>query len=187
MGYRQAAVLASVSFFLGVLFICLNVDYRILFTPLTEDVVRDGLEFYTTFYNSPTAIKSLLHAIMGVGIIGLVGKLHKWDESAIFFDGSSLAAYVLSISVYLSVGVPASRTIASPLPEDTHEDRVEAMRVLSAGNTIMIVLLGAVLVLQAGEEYARRVEAKGAASAKPLDPKAGASAGAGETESAKDK
>ena len=37
--------------------ICLNVDYRVLFTPLTEEVVRDGFEFYTTFYNSPPAIK----------------------------------------------------------------------------------------------------------------------------------
>jgi hypothetical protein len=27
---------------------------------------------------------------MGVGILGLVAKLHKYDESAIFFDGSSL-------------------------------------------------------------------------------------------------
>ncbi|KAI0793970.1 hypothetical protein C8Q74DRAFT_547404 [Fomes fomentarius] len=58
MGYRQAAVLVSVSFFLGVLSICLNVDYRILFSPLTGDVARDGFEFYTTFYNAPPAIKA---------------------------------------------------------------------------------------------------------------------------------
>lgn len=41
----------------GVLFICLNVDYRVLFTPLTEEVAKDGIEFYTTFYRSPPAIK----------------------------------------------------------------------------------------------------------------------------------
>ena len=75
MGYRQAAVLASVCFFfgkrvslqacliltsvgeVGVLFICLNVDYRILFMPLTEENISDGFAFYTTFYNSPPAIK----------------------------------------------------------------------------------------------------------------------------------
>lgn len=39
------------------LFICLNVDYRVLFTPLTDEVARDGLEFYTTFFHAPTAIK----------------------------------------------------------------------------------------------------------------------------------
>ncbi|KAJ3475380.1 hypothetical protein NLI96_g11873 [Meripilus lineatus] len=89
---------------------------------------------------------------MGVGIIGLVGKLHKWDDSAMFFDGSSLA-------VYLSVGVPASRTIATPVQGvDTREDQIEALRILSAGNVIMIVLLGAILTLQGGEEYVRRIE-----------------------------
>ena len=45
----------------GVLAICLNVDYRILFTPPAEDVIRDGFEFYTTFYNSPPAIKASVH------------------------------------------------------------------------------------------------------------------------------
>ena len=39
------------------LLICLNVDYRVLFTPLDEDVLRDAFEFYTTFYKSPPAIK----------------------------------------------------------------------------------------------------------------------------------
>ncbi|EIW58706.1 Shr3 amino acid permease chaperone [Trametes versicolor FP-101664 SS1] len=186
MGYRQAAVLTSVSFFLGVLFICLNVDYRILFTPLTESVVRDGLEFYTMFYNSPPAIKGLLHSIVGVGLVGLLGKLHKWDDSAMFFDGSSLAAYIFSLAVYMTVGIPACRTVADPIPDvDSQEDQVEALRVLSAGNTIIIVLLGAVLALQAGEQYARRVEenlvqqATEQEKAKP--------AAAAETETKKDK
>ncbi|KAI0343149.1 Shr3 amino acid permease chaperone, partial [Trametopsis cervina] len=161
MGYRQAAVLASTSFFLGVLFICLNVDYRVLFTPLTDEVILDGLEFYTTFFKSPPAIKALMHAVMGMGLVGLVGKLHAWDESAIFFDGSSIAAYVFALAVYITVGVPSSRTVADPVVGvDTREDQIEALRILSAGNTIIIVLLGAVLTLQAGEEYARRAEAK---------------------------
>ncbi|KAH9933348.1 ER membrane protein SH3-domain-containing protein [Fomitopsis serialis] len=116
MGFRQAAVLSSVSFFLGVLLICLNVDYRILFTPLTDDVLRDGFEFYTTFYNSPPAIKALLHAVMGVGALGLCGKLNRWDESAIFFDGSSLAAYVFAMAVYISVGIPPRARSPCPSP-----------------------------------------------------------------------
>ncbi|GJE91092.1 Shr3 amino acid permease chaperone [Phanerochaete sordida] len=161
MGFRQAAVLSATCFFLGVLFICLNVDYRVLFEPLTDEVARDGLEFYTTFFHAPPAIKALMHAIMGVGIIGLVGKLVKMDESAKWFDGSSLVAYIFALSVYLSVGLPASRTIATPVEGvDTREDQIEALRLLSAGNTIIIALLGGVLFLQAGEEYARRAEAK---------------------------
>ncbi|KAI0791615.1 ER membrane protein SH3-domain-containing protein [Irpex lacteus] len=149
MGYRQAAVLASTCFFLGILFICLAVDYRVLFEPLTDETIQDGLEFYTTFFKSPPAIKALLHAVMGMGLLGLVGKLHKWDESAVFFSGSSLAVYVFALAVYITVGIPSSRTVASPVPNvDTREDQIEALRVLSAGNTIIIVLLGAILVLQ---------------------------------------
>ncbi|KAH8093736.1 Shr3 amino acid permease chaperone [Cristinia sonorae] len=159
MGFRQAAVLSSCCFFLGVLFVCLTVDYRVLFSPLTEETVRDGLEFYTTFYHAPPAIKALLHGVMGVGILGLIGKVHKWDESATYFDGSSLASFVFAIVVYISVGIPAIRTVATPVPDvDTREDQTEALRILSAANVIMAVCLGAVLTLQAGETYARRLE-----------------------------
>ncbi|TBU30731.1 Shr3 amino acid permease chaperone [Dichomitus squalens] len=189
MGYRQAAVLVSVSFFLGVLAICLNVDYRILFTPLSDSVVRDGFEFYTTFYNSPTAIKALLHGVIFLGLVGLIGKLHKWDDSAVFFDGSSLAAYIFALAVYMTVGIPSCRTVADPVPAvDTQEDRVEALRILSAGNTIIVVLLGGVLVLQAGEQWARRLESNILKEASPADKsKTVPEKPAGETESKKDK
>ena len=72
MGFRQAAVLASVSFFTGtqvpylsrtiidrlrgVLFICMNVDYRLLWS-LDDQAVKDGFVFYTTFYHAPPAIR----------------------------------------------------------------------------------------------------------------------------------
>lgn len=182
MGYRQAAVLAADCFCLGVLCICLNVDYRILFTPLTDEVVRDGLEFYTMFYHSPAGIKATLHAVIGVGITGLVGKVVIWDDSAMFFDGTSLAAWIFAIAVYISVGVPSIRTVAAPLAGvDTRADQIEALRVLSAGNTIILVLLGAILVLQAGEAYARRLDAKAMAEAQtiPEGKGVGADKGAG--------
>lgn len=35
-------------------------------------------------------IQALLHGMIGIGLIGTLSKLHKWDESAMFFDGSSL-------------------------------------------------------------------------------------------------
>ncbi|KAF8074769.1 Shr3 amino acid permease chaperone [Lyophyllum atratum] len=165
MGFKQAAVLAPVSFFLGVLFICFNIDHRILWGQLTNDVVSDGFQFYATFFNAPPAIKALLHGMIGVGLVGLLSKLHKWDDSAMFFDGSCLGAYVFSIAVYITVTIPALQAIVTPLEaventQDAEEDRVQAIRVLSAGNVIVMVLLGAILVLQAGQEYARRAEVK---------------------------
>lgn len=127
--------------------------------------------------------------MVGVGLAGLIGKLHKWDESAFFFDGSSLGAlptfirrfslrtcycsltrplyscyswsqnwenclslavaYVFGIAMYLSVTVQSLRTIVTPVEGvDTREDRLEAMRILAAGNSIIILLLGAILCLQ---------------------------------------
>ncbi|KIK07728.1 hypothetical protein K443DRAFT_672990 [Laccaria amethystina LaAM-08-1] len=157
MGFKQAAVLAPVSFFLGVQLICLNVDHRLLWGELTEDVIRDGFQFYTTFFNAPPAIKALLHGLVGVGLIGLVAKLHKWDESALFFDGTCLATYVFGIAVYLTVTIPSLRTIVTAVEQvDSRGEQVDAMRVLSAGNVIIIICLGLILALQAGQEYARR-------------------------------
>ena len=157
-------------------------------------------------------MQALLHAVIAVGLIGLIGKLHKWDDSAIFFDGSSLgtsrpslplpryrcsicihvhpilalssflrpaaacpslstrlplpvqcipicrslvcsrlppAAYVFCVAVYLTVGIPSCRTVVSPIPDvDTRTDQIEALRVLSAGNTIIIALMGGIIALQ---------------------------------------
>ncbi|KAJ7746950.1 Shr3 amino acid permease chaperone [Mycena maculata] len=160
MGFRSAAVLGPVCFFLGVLFICFNVDHRVLWGGLSDDVVEDGFQFYGTFFMAPPAIKGMLHGLVGVAIIGLIAKLHAWDDSAMFFDGSSLAAMIFALAVYLTVVVPTLRTIATPLAEDTRADRIEALTILSAGNVIIGGCMGLVLVLQAGQEYARRSDAR---------------------------
>ncbi|KAL5531646.1 hypothetical protein ACEPAG_4523 [Sanghuangporus baumii] len=161
MGFRQAVVLASVCFSFGVLFVCFTIDHKLLFGQLNEQSVEDGFFFYTTFYNAPPVIRALLHSIIGCGVLGLVAKLHRWDDTAMFFEGSSLVAYVFAIGVYLSVSIPSLRTIVDPVVDvDTRGDRIEAMRILAAGNTIIMVLLGAVLFFQGGEQYARRYEAR---------------------------
>ncbi|KAF9048280.1 hypothetical protein BDZ89DRAFT_978486 [Hymenopellis radicata] len=156
MGFRHAMVLGPVSFFLGILFICFTVDHKLLWGALTDDIIEDGFQFYGTFFNSPTAIKALLHGMCAVGLLGLVSKLHKWDESAMFFDGSSIGIYVFALAVYLSVTIPTLRTVVTPAAMDTRSDRIEALRVLSAGNVIIGLCLGGILLMQAGQEYARR-------------------------------
>jgi hypothetical protein len=104
-----------------------------------------------------------------VGILGLVSKLHSWNESAVFFDGTSLgalffpslnylilclidvfepAAYVFGIVVYLSVTIPSLRAIAEPTKEEIYSDQVMALRVLSAGNIIIMGSLLLILALQ---------------------------------------
>ena len=41
----------------GVLFICFNIDHKLLFQTLTDKSIGDGFQFYTTFYNAPLAVK----------------------------------------------------------------------------------------------------------------------------------
>jgi len=130
---------------------------------VTDDVINDGFQFYTTFFNAPPAIKALLHGMVGVGLIGFISKLHHWDESAMYFDGGRLAAYMFGVVVYLTVTINSLRTIVNPVENvDTREDQIEAMRVLSAGNVIMVACLALILVLQAGQELVKRAEANAA-------------------------
>ncbi|KAG6868789.1 hypothetical protein C0993_010419 [Termitomyces sp. T159_Od127] len=143
----------------GVLFICFNVDHRILWGQMTKDAVDDGFQFYTTFFNAPPAIKgafqALLHGMVGVGLVGLISKLHKWDESAMFFDGTSLGGFFSASGCLICVTIPALKGIVAPLEAidftaEGEEDKVQAIRVLSAGNIIVMVCLGAILFLQDG-------------------------------------
>ncbi|KIY70812.1 hypothetical protein CYLTODRAFT_419486 [Cylindrobasidium torrendii FP15055 ss-10] len=158
MGFRHALVLGPVSFFIGILFVCLTVDQRILWGEFTDAVREDGFQFYATFYKAPTAIKNMLHGFGFIGLVGLISKLHKWDESAMFFDGSCIGAYVFALAVYFTVTLPTLRTVVEPLAEDSVWVRGEALRVLSAGNIIIALCLGAILVMQAGQEYAHRTD-----------------------------
>ncbi len=60
----------------------------------------------------------------------------------------NLGIYVFALAVYLSVTIPTLRTIVTPLELDTRSDRIEALRVLSAGNVIIGLCLGGILLMQ---------------------------------------
>jgi len=87
----------------------------------------------------------------------------------VFFDGTSLGelqdtlhnpsltdvvAYVFGIVVYLTVTIPSLRALGA----EEDRDQEMALRVLSAGNIIMIGSLLLILGLQGGQEWARRQE-----------------------------
>ena len=42
--------------------------------------------------------------------MALIVKLHKWTESAMFFDGSSMALQVATIVIYLTIHIQSLRT-----------------------------------------------------------------------------
>jgi len=55
--------------------------------------------------------------------------------------------------MYITVTIPTIRTVVMPVEGvDTREDQIDALRVLSAGNTLIMVLLGGLLALQVRPE-----------------------------------
>ncbi|KAG8220872.1 hypothetical protein J3R82DRAFT_2369 [Butyriboletus roseoflavus] len=85
------------------------------------------------------------------------------------------AGYLFAISVYISVTIPCLRTIVTPVEVDTMDDRVNAMKILSAGNTIMMLALGAILGLQASPNSRRPICSSGGAT--PSDARFSSQAG----------
>ena len=58
-------------------------------------------------------------------------------------------AFVFAIAMYITVTIPAIQTVVTPVAGvDTRDDQIEAIQVLSAGNTLIMLLLGGILVLQ---------------------------------------
>jgi hypothetical protein len=92
------------------------------------------------------------------------------------------AALIFSVSIYLSVTVPALRTVIVPAKEDFYEDQVQALQLVSAGNVINLAVIALILglqvsvafvlkhrfyllnaIMQAGQEWAKRTEKKAVA------------------------
>ena len=108
----------------------------------------------------------MLHSMMGVGLVGLCGKLSKWDESAMFFDGSSLggcpllaawniplcrylAAFVFGVTLYITVTIPGLERVVLPTESSVQDgEKQEALRVMCAGNVLIAICLCGVLSLQ---------------------------------------
>ena len=174
------------------IFIASIYDFPLLyFSSLADSSIDAAERFYLSLFNAPLAVTALLHGMMGLGIIGLVAKLHRWNEMAKYFDGGSLALFMGAVCMYLGVAVPNLRLISDPTnmrlllsssiqtqrqsqleafekgestfkPSDgpmTQDEKVAAIRIVSASNTICAVLLFGVLVLQISEWYLERQEA----------------------------
>ncbi|KAL1405346.1 Protein csh3 [Vanrija albida] len=177
MGFASNIVIGSASFLLGMVFVSQVVDIPLLYLPLTDAAIDNGYHFYEMWYEAPGAVKALFHAAMGLPLIVLLLKLHKWTESALFFDGTSVALQLATIVLYLSVHIASLRTflpdsnkgsnsfnfLPQPPPRDvpaTDDEKIEAVRVLAAANALVGLLLLGVIGMQIGQEYAGNVEAR---------------------------
>jgi hypothetical protein len=146
-------------------------DYPLLWTSEeTPAAYFDMLETHLLFmYNSPPIIPRILHIIIFIGFSGFLIKLFKPSEANLLFDGSSLVLYVVSVIIYLTNIVKGLRIVSDgiydkPRPGNEHVlqlgetpvGREDSLKVLSASNTILALVLVGVCVLQAGQWYAER-------------------------------
>ncbi|WFD30625.1 Protein csh3 [Malassezia sp. CBS 17886] len=181
MGFRTGVVIGSVLFIYGVLFVTSSYDYPLLFYgPLQESAVRRAEQFYVSMHSAPTSVTALLHAVFGLGVVGIAAKLHRWTDNDKYFGSGSIFLYMASLCMYLAVTLPNIRALARPADEYyvaravfeadpwradatsfqplSFRERTSAVQVVAATNVIVMALLAGVLLLQGGEWYAIRVD-----------------------------
>lgn len=189
----------AVCFFLGILFASFPYDFPLLWTsdPVPASYY-DQLETHLRFvHQSPPLIARLLNIICAVGFLGFFVKLFRPSEANVLFDGASLVLYVIGVGVYVANIVKGLRSVSAGVWADdpagaVHRDggpltgggelvlgREDSLKVLSASNTILALVLVGVLVLQAGQWYAERKEEEAAEAADAADAAAAAAAAAG--------
>jgi hypothetical protein len=131
----------------------------------------DQLSTHLKFmHQSPPLIGRLLNIIVSVGFLGFFIKLFRPSEANFLFDGSSLILYFIGTAVYISNIVKGLRTVSSghwddpanrlgregDQPGELILGREDSLKVLSASNTILALVLVGVLVIQAGQWYAEK-------------------------------
>ncbi|RDL34594.1 Uncharacterized protein BP5553_07722 [Venustampulla echinocandica] len=164
--FATSMIVGPVCFFLGMLFSSFPYDYPLLWTSdVTPAAYYDLLEAHLKFMHaSPPIIPRILHIAISIGFIGFFIKLFKPSEANLLFDGASLVLYLVGVVVYITNIVKGLRIITAGVygaPEGSTEvaiGREDSLRVLSASNTILALVLVGVLVLQAGQWYAERKE-----------------------------
>lgn len=131
----------------------------------------DYLEAHLRFLHaSPPLIPRILHIVIFLGLAGLLTKLYKPSESNMLFDGASLVLYMCGVTVYIanivkglrlaSAGQYGAELATTPDEKEQILGREDSLKVLSASNTILALVLVGILVLQAGQWYAERKDAQ---------------------------
>lgn len=163
---------------MGIIFSLFPYDYPILWsTSPTPAAHYDYLEAHLRFLHaSPPLIPRILHIVIFLGLAGLLTKLFRPSESNMLFDGASLVLYMCGVTVYIANIVKGLRLVTDGRYGDYVDEKIamgeldestsgqilgreDSLKVLSASNTILALVLVGVLVLQAGQWYAERKDA----------------------------
>ncbi|KAJ6785556.1 hypothetical protein PWT90_06968 [Aphanocladium album] len=193
--FATLMIIGPTCFFLGILFASFPYDFPLLWSkePLTAEFLPQ-LESHLKFMHAaPPLISRMLNIMVFVAFAGLIIKLFRPSEANFLFDGASLILYVIGAATYMTNIVRGLRALTDGVwdqPEFAKTRRGEtdgeyilgkedSLRVMSASNTILALVLIGVLVLQAGEWYAEKrdrdedeaAELKKEAQSGPASPK----------------
>lgn len=159
-------------FFLGILFASFPYDFPLLWSkePLAAEFLPH-LEAHLKFMHAaPPLISRMLNIMVFTAFAGIIIKLFRPSEANFLFDGASLILYIIGAATYMTNIVKGLRALSDGIwdqPEFAKTRRGESegeyilgkedsLRVMSASNTILALVLIGVLVLQAGEWYAEK-------------------------------
>ncbi|ATY58794.1 secretory component protein shr3, putative [Cordyceps militaris CM01] len=170
--FATLMIIGPTCFFLGILFASFPYDFPLLWSkePLAADFLPQ-LEVHLKFMHAaPPLIHRMLNIMVFVAFAGLLIKLFRPSEANFLFDGASLILYVIGAATYMTNIVRGLRALTDGVwdqPEFAKTRRGESdgeyilgkedsLRVMSASNTILALVLIGVLVLQAGQWYAEK-------------------------------
>ncbi|KAL8370814.1 hypothetical protein RB595_000924 [Gaeumannomyces hyphopodioides] len=173
--FATIMIVGSVCFFLGILFASFPYDFPLLWTsepvpPAYYDQLAAHLRF---MHAAPPLIPRVLNMVVCVGFLGFFAKLFRPSEANVLFDGASLVLYLIGVGIYVANIVRGLQDVSAdawgedgrgtlrhegPLSGELRLSKEDSLKVLSASNTILALVLVGVLVLQAGQWYAERRE-----------------------------
>jgi len=176
MAVKRGVVVVTTGFLMGALFLGLPTFSSVLFESSTPAANERLERYFARWWEAPVAVKALLHADMVLGLIALCLKFAEWSDVAFYFDGMSILAFVVCVSLYVGVLVPGLRDLnphssmsgrsfftslyyrvdrgtTKTFTEDVPMNRQEHIAVLAASCVIALAALILVLILQAGEWY----------------------------------
>lgn len=147
------------------------------------DAVESNIKL---LYHCPKICFQIFHGMILVGLGGLIAKLYKPSESNMLFDGGSLVLFMVGVIIYISNIVKGMRIVDAGIygvgvgdqargekggegvtwgdydmddpARNSVLGREDNLKVLSASNTILALVLVGVLVLQVGQWYADRAD-----------------------------
>ncbi|KAH3671725.1 hypothetical protein OGAPHI_000430 [Ogataea philodendri] len=146
-------IITSISFALGVIFGNWPYDYYTIWDTTQGQLYFDAaLNHYKTWGQAAPIITNTFHAILALAFVGSFIKVFRPNEDAQYFEYGTLGALVLAACIYISnvrIGI-----VSAIVGEWGDVDQNTGLGVIAASETMIVVILLGIVLLQCGLFYA---------------------------------